>query len=321
VTPLVADNGDVYYRLKRDLLARTDQLTIVAESESGEAPVVPASEIIHDRMCPLWHPLVGVSPLYACALSATMGNRIQENSTAAFANASRPGGILTAPGHIDDEIAGRLKNDFETKFSGANVGKIAVLGDGLKFEQMMLAPEVMQLIEQLNFTVEDVGRAFHYPLFKLNGKLPPYAGNVEALIMSYYTDCLQILVEAIEVGLDKGLELPAGKGTELDLDNLLRMDTAALFESNNKAVGGGWMAPDEARFRANFRPVPGGGSPMMQQQNWSLAQLAARSGPGDAAEAVVPAAPPETPEAAPAARAFMTVEELEALYDEAFESA
>jgi hypothetical protein len=54
------------------------------------------------------------------------------------------------------------------------------------------------------------------------------------------------------------------------------MDTATLYESNNKAVGGGWMEPDEARFRANLRPVPGGNTPYLQQQNYSLAALAKR---------------------------------------------
>jgi hypothetical protein len=87
----------------------------------------------------------------------------------------------------------------------------------------------------------------------------------------------------------------------------MRMDTTALFESNNKAVNGGWMKPDEARFRANYKSVPGGGSPYLQQQNYSLAALAKRDAKDDPfakdkPEAPPPAAPAEPPP--PPAKAY-----------------
>lgn len=284
VTPLVTSDGSVYYRLQVDHLSRVE-----------EADVVPASEVIHDRMCCLWHPLVGVPPLYACAISATLGNRIYNDSTTFFQNRSMPGGMLLAPGQISKETAEELKQHFEERYSGQNAGRLLVLGDNMKFEALKLTAENAQLVEQFKMSVEDVARAFHYPLFKLGGPLPAYAGNTEALIITYYTDCLQTLIEKLELCLDEGLALPAGMGTELDLDGLMRMDTKSLYESNNSAVGGGWMAPDEARFKANFRSVTGGASPMMQQQNYSLAALAKRDARDDPWETgkQQPALPPE----------------------------
>lgn len=271
VIPLVSESGDVYYQMQKDYLSQQPEDQLVA----------PASEVIHDMMVSLFHPLVGVSPLYACALSATMGNRIQNSSTYFFDNRALPGGVLTAPGTITDVTANRLREDWQKNFGGENAGRVAVLGDGLKFDAMQMTAEASQLAEQLGWTVEDVARAFHYPMYKLGGPLPPYASNVDALITSYYTDCLQILIESLEICLDEGLELPRGMGTEMDLDNLMRMDTAALYETNNKAIGGGWLSPDEARFRANLKPVTGGNSPYLQQQNYSLAALAKRDSQAD----------------------------------------
>lgn len=149
VTPLVAEDGTVYYRLVRDNLSQVE-----------EPVTVPATEIIHDTMVSLWHPLVGVSPIYACGISATMGNRIQSNSTKFFDNMSRPSGMLSAPGTIDDEVAGRLKKHWEENFTGDNIGRLAVLGDGLKYEAMTIPAQEAQLIEQLKWTVEDVARCF-----------------------------------------------------------------------------------------------------------------------------------------------------------------
>jgi len=286
VTPLVSEDGSVYYQLNQDRLSQIEG-----------AVVAPASEIIHDRMNCLWHPLIGVPPLYACAIAANMGNKIQNSSTYFFDNRALPGGVLSAPGTISDITATRLREEWQKNFGGANSGRVAVLGDGLKFEIMQMTAQQSQLEEQLKWTVEDVARAFHYPLFKLGGPVPALAGNIGALITTYYTDCLQSLIESLELCLDEGLDLPPGKGTELDLDNLLRMDTAALFESNDKAVGGGWMKPNEARFKANFEPVPGGDSPYLQQQNYSLEALAKRDAdnPFPKPAPVSPAEPPVKP--------------------------
>lgn len=167
-----------------------------------------------------------------------------------------------------------------------------------------MTAEQSDLVEQLKWSVSDVARAFHYPEYKLGGPLPPYSGNMQALTLSYYTDCLQPIIESAESHLDDGLELPLNQGTEFDLDNLLRMDTSSLFDANAKAVGGGWMAPDEARFRANLPPVNGGNTPYLQQQMWSLEQLSKRTTAPDGASTTVPEAPPPLPQR-------MTEEEIE----------
>jgi HK97 family phage portal protein len=268
VTPAVAPNGEVFYQLN------TDYLNLV------ETPIqaLPASEIIHDRMPALWHPLLGVSPIYACGASATQGIRIQANSANFFENMSRPSGILTAPGHIPDETALRMKQAFEDNFSGTKVGRLAVLGDGLKFDAMAIPAQDAQLIEQLKWTVEDVARCFHVPLHMIGGAQPTY-NNVGALSQSYYTQTLQTLIESLELSLSEGLSLPTQYDIEFDLEALLRMDTASRYDAYSKAIGSGWMSPNEARERENLEPVEGGQTPYLQQQNWSLAQLDRREMP------------------------------------------
>jgi HK97 family phage portal protein len=300
IYPLVADNGDVYYQLTRDPLSR-----------KLENDIVPAREIIHDRTNCLYHPLVGISPLMACALSATVGSKIQNDSVAFFANRSMPGGVLTAPGHIGDDTAERLKTKFEENFSGDNAGRIAVLGDSLKFEAMRLTAEASQLAEQFKISVEDVARAFHYPLFKLGGPVPTLAGNIQTLTVSYFTDCLQILIESMELCLDEGLELPNNFGTELDLDNLLRMDTTTLYKTVGDAIGSSLLTPNEGRFKINYEPVEGGDSPMIQQQNYSLAALAKR----DAREDPFATAKPEPPKQLPAPDPSLSQDEMEILFE------
>ena len=161
VKPLVTDDGGVYYELAPDAL-----------SGLPKTVTVPASEIIHDLMCPLFHPLVGVSPIYACGLSATMGNRIQKNSTGFFQNASRPSGALMAPGKLDPADAAELKRQWEENYSGANAGKTAILANGLTYLSISVPAHEAQLIEQLKWTIEDVTRCYHMPHYKIDGPIP-----------------------------------------------------------------------------------------------------------------------------------------------------
>lgn len=281
VTVLVADNGDVYYKLNADNLSGVFDKEIT----------VPATEIIHDMMVSLWHPLCGISPITAAGMSATQGRKIQNNSSKFFDNMSRPSGALTAPGTISDVTAQRLKTEFEANFSGSNLGRLAVLGDGLKYEAMTIPAEQAQLIEQLEWTTKDIANVFHVPLYKVGGPVPANH-TIEALNLQYYTDCLQSLIEQFELCMTEGLALPNKYGVELDISQLARMDTVSQIEMLSKAVGGSIMSPNEARQRMNLAPKPGGESPMIQQQNYSLAALAKRDAKEDPfAPAKAPAAP------------------------------
>lgn len=283
VSPLVAENGDVYYRIAADHLSGVQKEI-----------TVPASEVFHDSMVSLWHPLVGVSPIYACGISSTQGRRIQANSTKFFDNMSRPSGMLTAPDKISDELANRLKSEWDANFSGGNLGRTAVLGEGLKYEPMTIPAQEAQLIEQLKWTVEDVARCFHVPLYKIGGPVP-IGNTIEQLNQGYYSDCLQALIESFELCMDEGLALPPNYYTEFDLEGLLRMDQMAAILFEKEAVGAAIKAPNESRKRFNLKPKPGGNSLMMQQQNYSLEALAKRDARED------PFA--TTPKAAPAATA------------------
>lgn len=299
VTPLVADDGSVFYQLQCDALASVEHdITI------------PAREIIHDRFNCLFHPLVGVSPIFANGIAATQGLRIQNNSAQFFGNQSQPGGILTAPGEIADETAARLKEYWETNFTGEKAGKVAVLGDDLKYQQLTISAHDSQLIEQLKWTAEVVCSTFHVPPYKIGvGAMPSY-NNIQSLNVEYYSQCLQSHIEAAELCTDEGLGIGVGTpvsgnggpktyGTEFDIDGLLRMDSVTQMEVLDKSKG--IMTPNEQRKKIDLKPKKGGDSPMLQQQNFSLEALAKRDAQDDPFGTTKPAAEPvTTPEPAPA---------------------
>jgi phage portal protein BeeE len=103
-----------------------------------------------------------------------------------------------------------------------------------------------------------------------------------------------------------------GLGTEFDTDNLLRMDSMTAITAIRDAIGAGVMAPNEGRARLDLKPVTGGDSPYLQQQNFSLAALAKRDAQADPFAPNTPAlpAPAEEPDDEPA----MDEEKLAAVF-------
>lgn len=290
VSPLVTPDGGVYYSLGADDLAQLPYGMLAA----------PQSEIIHDRCPTLWHPLVGVPPLFAAALSGSLGIKIQKNSLAFFGNMSRPSGILTAPRKISDEVAERLKRQWEENYSANSIGKFAVLGEGLEYQAMTIAAEQSQVAEQLEISARDVATAFHMPAHKVNIGQMPAAANAQAAKIAYYEDCLQEHIEDIELCLTEGLELPAGLTYEFDLDGLTRMDSLTQMEVLTKGTKGGILKPNEGRRRLRLGPVEGGDAVYMQHQDYSLAALAkrdARDDPFGTAPAPAPQPLPADPDA------------------------
>lgn len=229
--------------------------------------VIPSRFIIHDRINCLWHPLIGTSPLFAAAVTAMTGARILMNSESLFANMARPAGILTAPAEISDVTAERLKRDFEANYSKGNIGKTAVLGDGLDWKAMVMTSTDAQLIEQLKWTIEDVARAFRVPMYLLADLAKMTYKNNEQASQAYFSGCLQYHIESMErrftddFGMDDDVEY-----VSFNVRAMFRMDMHERFSAYKEGIAAGILAPNEARAWEQLGPARGGEEPRMQMQ-------------------------------------------------------
>lgn len=272
VQVLVSDGGSVYYQLA------TDQLAGV----SNENVTVPASEVIHDRFNCLYHPLVGISPLYAAALAANQGLAMQKNSFKLFSKGGQAPGIITAPSQIGKDEAARLKAHWEANYGDSdNIGKVAVLGSGLEFKPASLTSVESQMIEQMKWTAEVVCGTFHVPPYMIGVGSLPNASNIQGLILQYYSQCLQVLIESLETCLDEGAEVDPDEGFEVDIEALLRMDGTAMANYLTSLQKGSIITINEARKKLGLKPIEGGNSIYMQQQNYSLEALVKRDATDD----------------------------------------
>src|SRR5215475_4448309 len=285
VQPLIADDGSVFYRLAMDNLAGITEIT------------VPAREIIHDRMNCLFHPLCGTPPVFASGLASMLGINAQRAQALLFENSSTPGGLLMAPGNLNDEQKKRVKEEWEARFSRINLGRVAVLEGGMTYQKMPMTAVETQMVENLKWSAEVVCSVYHVPPYKIGVDPLPSHINIQSLNCEYYAQGLQSHLEEMEELLDTALGIgwAIGLGTEFDTDNLLRMDTATLVTTIKDAVGAGVMAPNEGRSKFDLKPVEGGDQPYLQQQNYSLEALAKRDAQADPFAPPTPPKPPAPP--------------------------
>jgi len=257
------ETKEVYYEYAAH---PTDMFKVIGFEMEGRWRI-PSRFVIHDRINCLWHPLIGTSPLFAAAVTAMTGGRILMNTERLFANMSRPSGVLTAPGEIHDTTAERLKREFESNYSEGNLGRTAVLGDGLEWKGMVMTSTDAQLIEQLKWTIEDVARCFRVPMYLLADITRMTYKNSEQAAQSYFSGCLQYHVEDIEqlfttaFGMDESKEYVA-----FDIRSMFRMDMNERFTAYKSGIAAGVLAPNEARRWEGLGPVKGGEEPRMQMQ-------------------------------------------------------
>ncbi|QJC75427.1 phage portal protein [Stenotrophomonas maltophilia] len=268
VQPMVSESGEVFYQLNY-----STGTNLLPEAYPGSQLIVPASEIIHDRMNCFHHQLIGVPPLCAAHWPAVKNLKILKDSTSFFSNGANPGGILTAPAGMSDEDAQEVKDYWNNSFQGSNAGKVAVIGADMKFTPFAFKAADSQLVEQMRYSDEQVCQPFGIPPFKIGIGSIPAGMKVDDINQLYYSDALQAHIEAIEALLDEGLGISRPMGVELDLEPLLRMDVGKQADVHTKLTSGGIETPNEGRLAFNLPPLEGGDTVYMQQQDFPLDQV------------------------------------------------
>lgn len=254
VTVVMSTDGDVWYRVKATPLNRL-----------GEDQYIPSRDIIHDRAVCLFHPLVGVSPLFAAGVSASIGNSISSNSEMFFKNMSRSSGVITGPGEIADTIAKRLKSEWDNNYNGLGFGKVAVLGSGLEWKPLTMNAVDSQLVEQLRFSVEDIARVYRVPYFMLAESKQTHRSSEQSARL-YFQGCLSAHIESAEQCFTLGFELTGGSVVRFDTAPLFRLETDLRFDTHQKALTSGIKSINEVRAEEDLPPVKGGEVPRLQMQ-------------------------------------------------------
>lgn len=194
--------------------------------------------------------------------SIGLGLATERYGSAFFGNGSRPGGVLSHPGEVPERARKRISADWENLHKGLDrAQRIAILEEGVTWQQIGIAPEDAQFLETRKLQVTEMARWLRLPPHKIGDLERATFANIEEQQLDYVTSALRIWLvrweQAILTQLFAAEERRRFFAEHL-VDGLLRGDTMKRYQAYAVGRNWGWLSADDVRELENQNPIPEG---------------------------------------------------------------
>jgi len=207
--------------------------------------------------------VLGYSPI-ACAREA-IGSAIatERYGAAFFGSGTYLRGILEHPGKLSDSARANLRSEWETLHRGLdNAHRVAILQEGMKWQQLGIPPEDSQFLESRVFQLQEIARIYRVPLHLVGELSHATFSNIEHMSLEFVKYTLAPWLERWEQGIEQRVFLESdrrgGYFAEHLVDGLLRGDIVSRYQAYAIGRQWGWLSVDEIRERENMNPLPNG---------------------------------------------------------------
>lgn len=244
------DRGNIYYVYSRN----SDENPMFKEYGNIK---LKADDVLHIPGLG-FDGLIGYSPIAMAKNAVGMTLACEEYGASFFANGANPGGVLEHPGVLKDPS--KVRESWNSVYRGVNnAHKIAVLEEGMKYQQIGIPPEEAQFLETRKFQINEIARLYRIPPHMVGDLDKSSFSNIEQQSLEFVKYTLDPWVIRLEQSLQRSLLLPGEKGKyfiKLNVDGLLRGDYQSRM--NGYAVGrqNGWFSANDIREMENMNPIP-----------------------------------------------------------------
>lgn len=244
------DRGNIYYVYSRN----SDENPMFKEYGNIK---LKAEDVLHIPGLG-FDGLIGYSPIAMAKNAVGMTLACEEYGASFFANGANPGGVLEHPGVLKDPS--KVRESWNSVYRGVNnAHKIAVLEEGMKYQQIGIPPEEAQFLETRKFQINEIARLYRIPPHMVGDLDKSSFSNIEQQSLEFVKYTLDPWVIRWEQSLQRSLFLPGEKGKyfiKLNVDGLLRGDYQSRM--NGYAVGrqNDWFSANDIREMENMNPIP-----------------------------------------------------------------
>lgn len=202
--------------------------------------------------------LIGYSPIAIAKNAVGMTLACEEYGASFFANGANPGGVLEHPGVLKDPS--KVRESWNAVYRGVNnAHKIAVLEEGMKYQQIGIPPEEAQFLETRKFQINEIARLYRIPPHMVGDLEKSSFSNIEQQSLEFVKYTLDPWVIRWEQSLQKALLLPGEKNKyfiKLNVDGLLRGDYESRMNGYATGRQNGWFSANDIREMENMNPIP-----------------------------------------------------------------
>lgn len=219
---------------------------------------VRTDDLVHLRMFSrTGHPL-GLGPIQAAQAELAGTIEARDYASSWLSTTDVPSGVLTTDQVVtpDQAKAARAlwRGDGEPVALGHSV---RVLGQGLKYQPLMLKPADVQFIESRLFNRTQLAMLLGLPSSLMLAPVPQGSSmtytNVEQEWIGFNRFTLMAYLRPQEVGMTE--LLPHGSEARFNVDGLLRTDTLTRYQAHEVALRAGFLTVDEVRAIEGLAPL------------------------------------------------------------------
>jgi HK97 family phage portal protein len=255
VTPVVLDDGAMVYEYTLD----------------GNVAVLAEQNVLHIKN--LGNGTVGLSKLEFMRQTLDETIKAQETASKIFGATGKPTGLLM----IDQVLSPEQRVALQNRYSGmqsTGTGRLMVLEAGLKYQQLTMSPEDMQLLDSRKYSVEEVCRWMDMPpVLVYHSNVTTWGSGIEQVIDGFYKLSARPLLTSIEQAVSRRVLTSSQRVSfhvEFSLDAILRGSLKDRMDSYKTAVNYGLKTINECRQLENDPPIDGGDKLMIQSNMVTL---------------------------------------------------
>lgn len=243
IEPEVLDDGALIYKYAVD----------------GGIAVLAEQNVLHLK--DLGNGTVGLPRLDYMRATTAEASRAQAHASRTFSNGGKPTGVLMVDHVLKPEQRDALQKRFAEMALGSTA-RLYVLEANMKYQQLAMSPQDMQVLDTRKFTVEEICRWFDVPpVLAHHSNVTTWGSGIEQIVDGFHKFTVRPLLVSIEQAVRKRVMTPRQRATltaEFSLDALLRGNIKDRYEVYAKGTQNGIMTRNEARQLENLPPMDGG---------------------------------------------------------------
>lgn len=284
--------GNAYNQVLRDRAGRVAEIWPLLpqhceldRTSSGKLVLVVEGESSAWGMDKVWrvnglttNGIEGLTPVGLLRETIGSAMAMEHYSASIYGNGAKPGGVLSLAGKLSREGQQRLLDSWNQTHGGTdNANKVAVLQEGMKWQQISMSAEDAQFIESRKYNRSEIAGIYGVPNHMIGDLEKATFSNIEHQSLQFVIYALMPWITRIEQSITRDLLLPSERGMvypKFNVRGLLRGDTQARATFYRELFNVGAFSPNMILALEDENPVANGDQHFINGANTTLEQAA-----------------------------------------------
>ena len=213
-------------------------------------------EIIHFKYFNPYNQLIGLGRLVGANISVNRSNKMDVYEDATLDNMGRVDGVLSSDQALNEDAKKIMAEMWKQKYGGVyNAGKVAVLSNGTKYQQIALSMRDMSYPTGRKWTDKQICGAFGVPLSMVSGEHSSYT-NAQTDMIFHGRFGLKPITMVIQETINEMLLPIYDKNIFCAFDDPVPEDKESELKETDILVKLGVMTINQAQIKHKLDPYP-----------------------------------------------------------------